>query len=131
MITHSMTAVQIAFLQFVSTGTLALIAAVAFEDMRFNPTASMLLSVGYLTVFATIITTSGQAHFQKETTPTRAVIIFTIEPVWASLFAFMILGEQLDTLGILGAGLIIAGVLVSQLSDNVPILGRSIIPSQT
>ncbi len=125
----AMSPMQLTFLQSASTAVFSFVTAVGFEHMVFNPSRSMLLSLAYLTVFATIITTFVQTKYQKETTPTRAVIIFTVEPVWASIIAFIILGEQLGSLGLLGGALIITGVLVSELSDKIPGLNTPIVKS--
>lgn len=122
----AMNALQLTFLQSISNAVLSLVAAFAFERIVFNPTVSMISSVLYLTIFATIITTFVQTTYQKDTTPTRAVIIFTIEPVWASLFAYAALDEQLGALGALGGALIIVGVLLSELSDKLPGLRRPV-----
>ena len=83
------------------------------------------MSLLYLTFLATVLTTYVQTRFQKDTTPIRAAIIFSVEPVLASISAYLILGEQLGTLGIFGGGMIVAGVLISELSDNIPVLNRS------
>jgi drug/metabolite transporter (DMT)-like permease len=122
----AMSPVQLTFLQSAATGMLSWFAALGFERMFFNPTTSMITSLAYLTLFATIITTFVQTTFQKDTTPTRAVIIFTVEPVWASIIAYFVLSEQLGALGILGGALIILGVLVSELSVNIPGLNRAV-----
>jgi len=83
------------------------------------------VSLSYLTFFATVLTTYIQTRFQKDTTPTRAAIIFTIEPVIASLIAYLMLGEQLGLLGMVGGGLVVVGVLLSELSEAVPLLNRT------
>jgi drug/metabolite transporter (DMT)-like permease len=54
----------------------------------------------------------------------RAVVIFTMEPVFAAVIAFFVLREGID--GALGGALIIGGVLVSELSDSIPGLRRSL-----
>jgi drug/metabolite transporter (DMT)-like permease len=77
-----------------------------------------LWALGYLTLLATVVTTYVQTRFQRDTTPTRAAIIYTIEPVWASLLGYALLQESLGVLGILGGGLIIAGILVSEASPS-------------
>jgi drug/metabolite transporter (DMT)-like permease len=122
----AMSPVQLTFLQSAATGMLSWFAALGFERMVFNPTTSMITSLAYLTLFATIITTFVQTTFQKDTTPTRAVIIFTVEPVWAAIIAYVVLGEHLGALGILGGALIILGVLVSELSVNILGLNRAV-----
>jgi drug/metabolite transporter (DMT)-like permease len=66
-----------------------------------------------------------QTRFQKETTPTRAVVIFSIEPVIATVIAYVLLGETLGALGVLGGALIVAGVLVSEFAESIPFLRRN------
>jgi len=59
-----------------------------------------------------------QTRFQKDTTPTRAGILFTLEPVISAVLAYFILGEILGMLGVLGGIIIVAGILISELSDK-------------
>ena len=72
----------------------------------------------YLALAATLLTGYLMTRYQRDTTPTRAVIIYTVEPVWASLMAAALLGERLTAVAMAGGGLILAGVLVSQLADG-------------
>ena len=46
--------------------------------------------------------------------PTQAGIVSMLEPVVAATAAFMVLGETLLTLQILGGGLVLAGVVMVQ-----------------
>ncbi|MBI5470867.1 MAG: DMT family transporter [Ignavibacteriae bacterium] len=121
----AMSALQLTFLQSATCAVLGVATALGFEDIVFRPTGSMIVSVAYLTVFATIVSTFVQTHFQKFTTPTRAAIIFAVEPVWASTTAYMFLGESLGSAGVLGGALILVGMLTSELSQKIPILNRS------
>ena len=52
--------------------------------------------------------------------PTRTAVIFTMEPVFAGLFGFLLAGERLSGRGWLGAGLILAGMLVAELGGRRP-----------
>jgi drug/metabolite transporter (DMT)-like permease len=99
--------------------TLTALAIVPFETVVFNPTTHLLMSLLYMGICATVFTTYVQTRFQKDTTPTRAVIIFTIEPVIAAVLAYFFLGEILGTMGMFGAALIVGGILVSEFSDTV------------
>ncbi|WP_205666096.1 DMT family transporter [Aquabacter cavernae] len=51
---------------------------------------------------------------QKRVSPTRATVIYAGEPVWAGI-AGRLAGERLPALAILGAALIVLGVIVSEL----------------
>lgn len=107
---------QITFMQFIVTGALSVLGAVLFEHTFLHVTQNFLFALGYLTFLATLFTLTIQTKYQKETTPTRAAVIFSIEPLFSALFAYLMLGEIIGTLGIIGGGLIIGGVLVSELS---------------
>lgn len=48
----------------------------------------------------------------------RAGIVGTTEPLWAFLLGSIILGEVVAPIQILGVGLVLAGVLVAELSRN-------------
>lgn len=54
---------------------------------------------------------------QKTVSPTRATIIYAGEPVWAGIIG-RIAGERLPALALLGAALIVLGVLVSELTPR-------------
>lgn len=56
-----------------------------------------------------------QNLLQPYTTPTHTALIFAAEPVWAAIFAYLLRGEQLTTRGYLGAALILAGMLLSEI----------------
>jgi drug/metabolite transporter (DMT)-like permease len=125
-ISKEMTPMQLVFLQMFCTAMYALIATLAFETPVFHWSGEGIAALLYLTFLATLVTTYVQTRFQKDTTPTRAVVIFSIEPVVASLMAALILGERMGTLGVFGGALIVGGVLISELSDAVPWLNRSV-----
>ena len=124
-ISREMTAGQLSFLQMFSCGVYAWITLILTESPTFAMSTRSFISLAYLTLLATLLTTYVQTRFQKDTTPTRAAIIFSVEPVIASISAYFILGEHLGALGIVGGGFIVVGVLISELSDGIPVLNRS------
>jgi drug/metabolite transporter (DMT)-like permease len=56
-----------------------------------------------------------QTAAQQVVSPTRTAIIFTMEPVFAGLFGYLLLGEVLTGTGWIGSGLILSGMLVAEL----------------
>ncbi|GJQ22040.1 MAG: membrane protein [Bacteroidia bacterium] len=108
---------QIAFLQFAITGFGSLVGALLFEDVSLTVGWNTIGTVAYLALLATLYTLTVQTRYQKETTPTRAAIIFSVEPVFAAFIAYLALGERIGAVGVAGGGLIVAGLLVSELSD--------------
>lgn len=61
-----------------------------------------------------------QTAAQRVIPPTRTAVILTMEPVFAGLFGFLLLGEVLTRLGWVGCGLILAGMLVAELRGGAP-----------
>ncbi len=110
--------IHLVFLQMVSCAVLSWFSLGMIESPLFRPTPNALWGLAYLTILATVITTYVQTRFQRDTTPTRAAIIFTIEPVWAAILAYLLLQEKLGIVGMLGGGLIIAGILISEVSKS-------------
>ncbi|HEX9615272.1 MAG TPA: DMT family transporter [Bacteroidota bacterium] len=110
---------QIAFLQFLVSGVGAVAGALLFEDMLFRPGAGLFAAVAYLALVATFYTLLIQTRYQKDTTPTRAAIIFSVEPVFAAVIAYLALDESIGPWGVVGGGLIVAGLIVSELSDVI------------
>lgn len=64
------------------------------------------LSLLYLALFTTVITLLLQNRFQHDVTVTQASVIYSLEPVFATLLAFLFIGEQL------GPAILVGGVLV-------------------
>ena len=124
-VSRIMTAVQLTFVQVGTNALLAIGAMSIFESGPIHVSTFSWLGLVYLALFATFITTFMQTKYQKDTTPTRAAVIFTMEPVFAVIFAAIFLGEKQGILGIIGGGVIITGVLLSELSDSIPLLNRS------
>jgi drug/metabolite transporter (DMT)-like permease len=73
----------------------------------------------YLAVMPTVVALYTMAKYQKYTTPTRSAIIYSMESPIAAFFAFMIIGEQIGIVGVVGGVLILSGLIVSELSDVI------------
>lgn len=68
----------------------------------------------YLGIGATALTVWLQTHGQRRIGAAEAAVIYTLEPVWAALFAVIIFTAQLGLMSWLGAFVICAATLVSQ-----------------
>ncbi len=127
MISPDMTALQLTFVHLSAVAVLSLASLALFDSVHIvvdTQGATLLL---YLTFFSTVLTTLVQTRFQKDTTPTRAAVIFTIEPVVASLLAYAIIHDELGLAGVTGGALILLGVLLSELTEGIPLLNRPLI----
>lgn len=86
--------------------------ALAFEEPVFPQEILPWMGVIYTAVFATVIAFTVQLKYQRYTTAQRAALIYSSEPVFGSLAAYITLGETLSLRGgYLGATLIMSGIL--------------------
>jgi drug/metabolite transporter (DMT)-like permease len=92
-----------------------LLAAAAVERRPLVLSTTFVASVLYLGSIGTVGTFFGQAWAQRRMSATHAAILFSLEPVFASILAAWLLGERLGTRGLWGAGFILAGVVVSEM----------------
>ncbi|NLP43785.1 MAG: DMT family transporter [Peptococcaceae bacterium] len=58
-----------------------------------------------------------QSKMQQFTSPSHTAIIFAAEPVFGAVFAYLLASELLSTRGYLGAILVLAGILIAELSS--------------
>ena len=76
--------------------------------------AQTFLAVAYLGVVATTLVTVLQTYAQRVVPAYLAALIFVLEPVFAALFAYLLLGEALGMLGLLGGALVVLAMVVSE-----------------
>ena len=74
-----------------------------------------LTALGYLGVIASVLVVTLQAWGQQRVDAMRSAIVFGLEPVFAAATAWFLIGERLGAVGLLGAALIVAALIVSQL----------------
>lgn len=82
-------------------------------------TAAMLWALGITALLGTVGCFIVQAWAQRFTPPTHTALIFALEPVFAGLTSYVLIGERLGGRGLLGATLILIGVLASELLGQV------------
>jgi drug/metabolite transporter (DMT)-like permease len=70
------------------------------------------LNILLLTLFPTLGAFSLLNHYQPRLDPTRAALIYLIEPVVAATYAWAVAGRSLDRVSLAGAGLILAANVV-------------------
>lgn len=72
------------------------------------------LAVLYLGLIASVIVVTLQAWGQQRVDAMRSTIVFGLEPVFASLTAWLLIGERMGLLAICGATLIVSALFFSQ-----------------
>ena len=81
---------------------------------------ALVVCVLFATIFAFVVQTS----MQRFTSPTHTALIFCMEPVFAALFAYFVINERWGMWGMIGAILILAGMIISEISLPEPVSGR-------
>jgi len=107
--------IQITLTGILGAGALFIFSAAGIENIKFNFNGHILFTFLYTSILATVIASTLQTKFQKYTTPSKAGIIISFEPIFSSLFAFIILHETISFFGFIGCILIFTGLLASEL----------------
>lgn len=117
-------AIEFNFLQSFFVGILSLPIALVFSGPIDFMAALAVGKVGiglfYLVVISSMISFTVQVVAQKKIPDHIAGLVFLMESPFAAFFGFLMLGESLNDMNIVGAGLIILSVLL------VPVLGREV-----
>jgi drug/metabolite transporter (DMT)-like permease len=104
----------VAIAQMVAMTTWAGVSAVTIGKAPHALSGYVIVAIVFLAIFATAFNFTVQTWAQQYTSPTRAAVIFTMEPVFAAIFAFWWGGEVLKSRGYIGAGLILVGIILSE-----------------
>jgi drug/metabolite transporter (DMT)-like permease len=113
---------SLVFMQIAVTAIGAVTGAIFFEvsgiqAARFILNKEVIFAVIYTSILATILTTTLQTKFQKYTSPAKAGIIFSFEPIFASVVAFFLLSEKISNFGLIGCIFIFCGLIISEVMD--------------
>lgn len=106
---------DLAFSEILFTAIFSFLFFLIFEprNLPLNFILKNSLSVIYLGIGATAFTLTLQLVGQKYVSPTKSALIYNLEPVFATLFAFLLLSEKLNFQQIIGASLILISLFIS------------------
>jgi drug/metabolite transporter (DMT)-like permease len=102
----------ITLVQFATVSLIAGAATLLLPLPAFSITAPAVLSVVYCAVLPTVLCFTLQNIYQRYVTPTRAGLIYTLDPVWSLIAGFFVLGERLNGREWIGCGIIFLAALV-------------------
>jgi drug/metabolite transporter (DMT)-like permease len=105
---------QMAFLQVATSAVLMLMLAPVVEHAQVAWSSRVVWAILVTGILGTAVAFTIQAWAQQFLPPTNTALIFSLEPVFAWLTSYVVLGERLGGRAALGAALILAGVLVSE-----------------
>lgn len=107
----------LACVQIATMAVLGLCGSLLWEPVswprQWSP--SLLTALAITSLFATVYAFWAMTTFQRLTTPTRAALIYTLEPVFGAIFSIWLAGDRLTVLSWCGGALIVGGMLVAEL----------------
>ncbi len=104
----------LAFWQIVTAAALSGLALAFVERPHFVLTPWTLIALTVTGLLATALAFGVQMWAQRETSATHAAVIFSAEPVFAALFAYVIQGTVMGPTAFVGAALILGSILLIQ-----------------
>lgn len=86
-----------------------------FEPLFIKMDSRVMPALFYNGLISSVGTTFLQTKYQKGISPTRAGLIFSLEPVFSAILAYFTLEERLDVTGLIGCSFVLTGVLLAEL----------------
>ena len=105
-------------MQTTVAGILA-VAAAPIEGIRWHASAMSNGAVVYTGIMATTVALSIQIWGQARTSAVRAALIFSLEPVFATIFASLLAGDRVAPNEAGGGILVVVGVAIGQLGPGL------------
>ena len=114
-LTKEVDSINLGIMQFGFVAFFSFLVSVIFENPVLPQTSSSWGAILLLSVFCTAIAIIVQTIAQKHTTATNTGLIFSLEPVSAAFFAYIIAGEVLSIQGYIGSIILLTGILSAQI----------------
>lgn len=108
--------ILLTILQIGAVGLASTVTGLAIEPLPVQLSEAIWLALAVTAIPATALALLIQNAAQRFTTPARTALVFAMEPVFAGLAAYFFLGEILTVKQLAGCGLIVAGMVVSEVS---------------
>ena len=115
--TGGLEAIDLCSVQFFWCGLMDLCFALLTEKAAIGDAAAVWPQLLYLSVLSTAGGYTLQTIGQKDARPAHAAIVLSMESVFSALGGAVFLGERMRPAGYLGCALMLAAVLISQLSE--------------
>jgi drug/metabolite transporter (DMT)-like permease len=111
--------VKLAFTQFVVCAILSLGVAAIVEDISWKALAQAIGPILYNGILSSGVAFTFQVIAQRHTPPAHASIIMSMEAVFAAIGGWLLLNEILSMRSLMGCGLMLGGLLISQLWGKI------------
>jgi drug/metabolite transporter (DMT)-like permease len=113
--------VLLVIVQLTTVFVLSFLMALFFErpGIHLYYPAGVWWSIILTGIFATALAFYMQNKFQRYSTATKTAIIFSGEPIFGAIFAYLLLGEKVGLIAWIGGLLIIFGMIISQREEKI------------
>ncbi|KKC30192.1 DMT family transporter [Caldanaerobacter subterraneus] len=111
--TYLLATIQIGMVALLS-GIVSLIFEKPFIPTSLDVWGAIIITGVFATAFAFVAQNTMQAY----TTATHTALIFSLEPVFAALAAYLIAGETMSIRAIIGGAFMLAGIILSELPEK-------------
>lgn len=114
-------------MQFIAATPLAVISffLLDYGDIYFNPSKDLFIALAFNGILASFFVTFIHTGVQKYTTPVKAALIFSLEPVVAGFIAALTLSEYLVLREYIGATIMMTGLFISEIGGYFEKRGKS------
>lgn len=104
--------------QFIGATIVTLIAFILFDNDWKSLSNNAVYSILYLGLFGTLFCYFVYVWAQKYVKPMFIVLVFSLEPIFASAFGYLILNEIMTIKEMVGATLILSGIIFYKLKSG-------------
>ncbi|MBN2280054.1 MAG: DMT family transporter [Candidatus Marinimicrobia bacterium] len=117
-ITQKFDSLAISIIQFYVCSLLSLVIAFFMEPIVLKDIFSAGIPILYAGIFSVGIAYTLQVIAQKDAHPSQAAIILSLESVFAVMGGMLFLSETMSTRGLMGCGLMLIGMVLSQIKPG-------------
>ncbi|NIF27528.1 DMT family transporter [Pantoea sp. Tr-811] len=118
------TSLVLAFIQLLTVGVLSLVWSLAAGEFSLPQDRSSLLTVLIIAVVGTAVAYLVQTRAQMVLPAQKVALLLVCEPIFSGYFGYLLAGDRFTSMNILGACLIVLGMIVSEL--RLPGLRRKV-----
>lgn len=110
--------VKMSCIQFFTCGILAFIGMLLFETPSLQSLLDAALPIAYAGILSSGVGYTLQILAQRDTDPTVASLLMSLESVFSLIFGWILLGEKMKGIELMGCGLMMAAIIWVQLPDK-------------
>lgn len=120
---------RLTLLQFIFTCIISFFVYLAFESKSGMEISVLtekavtyqdaIIAIGYTAILGSVVATYIQTRWQRDSSPVRAALIFSLEPIIASMLAYVLISEKFGAREFIGGFFVLLGVLAGEIGETV------------